>query len=117
MKKLLAILLCLIMIMPTAAAWAGGTMTDGTYTATFSGMDGPITLDVTVENDAITAITVTEDNETAGVGAKALEILPSIVIENQSLAVDSISGATITSAAFKAAVADAIGQAGGDAGL
>ena len=116
MKKLLAILLCLIMIMPTAAAWAGGTMTDGTYTATFSGMDGPITLDVTVENDAITAITVTEDNETAGVGAKALEILPSMVIENQSLAVDSISGATITSAAFKAAVADAIGQAGGDAG-
>ena len=115
MKKALAILLCLLLLLPTAFAWADGGMSDGTYTATANGVDGPITVEVTVENNAITAITVVEDNETAGVGAKALALLPGMVIENQSLGVDNISGATISSAAFKAAVADAIAQAGGDA--
>lgn len=114
MKKTLALILCVLMLSSLCTAFADG-MSDGSYTATANGLDGPITVEVTVADNAITGITVVEDNETAGVGAKALELLPGMVIEHQSLGVDNISGATISSAAFKAAVADAITQAGGDA--
>ena len=116
MKKFLAILLCLLLALPATGAWAeDNTMADGTYAASAQGMDGPVDIEVTVKDNEITEITVVEDNETAGVGVKALEIIPAKVVETQSLAVDSVSGATISSAAIKAAIADAITQAGGDA--
>ena len=116
MKKFLAILLCLLLALPATGAWAeNNMMADGTYTASAQGMDGPVDIELTVKDNEITEITVVEDNETAGVGVKALEIIPAKVVETQSLAVDSVSGATISSAAIKAAIADAITQAGGDA--
>ncbi len=116
MKKFLAILLCLLLALPATGAWAeNNMMADGTYTASAQGMDGPVDIELTVKDNEITEITVVEDNETAGVGVKALEIIPAQVVETQSLAVDSVSGATISSAAIKAAIADAITQAGGDA--
>ena len=90
-------------------------MTPGTYTATAKGMDGDVTVAVTVSSDAIQSIAVTDDNETAGVGDKALKIVSDAIVADQSLAVDSVSGATVSSAAMKSAVADALGQAGGDA--
>ena len=116
MKKFLAILLCLLLALPATGAWAeNNMMADGTYAASAQGMDGPVDIEVTVKDNEITEITVVEDNETAGVGVKALEIIPAQVVETQSLAVDSVSGATISSAAIKSAIADAITQAGGDA--
>ena len=115
MKKLLLMLLCLALALPVFGAMGEGVLTDGTYQSSAQGMDGTVSISVTVEGGVITAIDVLDDNETAGVGDKALEIIPGRVIENQSLAVDSVAGATISSAAIKAAIADAITQAGGDA--
>ena len=115
MKKLLLMLLCLALALPVFGAMGEGTLTDGTYESSAQGMDGTVSISVTVEGGAIATIEVLEDNETAGVGDKALEIIPGCVIENQSLAVDSVAGANISSAAIKVAIADAITQAGGDA--
>ena len=115
MKKILAMILCVLLLMPTTLAFADGTMKDGTYAASANGMDGLVQIEVTIKDDKITDIVIVDDNETAGVGTNALAILPTAVIDTQSLAVDSVSGATISSAAFKMAVADAITQAGGDA--
>ena len=115
MKKLLAMILCILLLMPTTFAFADGSMKDGTYAASANGMDGLVQIEVTIKDDKITDIVIVDDNETAGVGTNALAILPAAVIDTQSLAVDSVSGATISSAAFKMAVADAITQAGGDA--
>ena len=108
-------LLCLALAMPAFGAMGEGALTDGIYESSAQGMDGTVSISVTIVGGAITAIEVLDDNETAGVGDKALEIIPGRVIENQSLAVDSVAGATISSAAIKAAIADAITQAGGDA--
>ncbi len=91
-------------------------MTPGTYTATAHGMDGDVTVAVTVDESAITNIEIVDENETDSVGDKALGIVADEITENQSLAVDSVAGATISSAAMKTAVADALGQAGADAG-
>ena len=92
---------------------SAGAMTPGTYTAKAKGMDGEITIDVTVDDAKITKIDITDENETDSVGDKALGIVADAIVDKQSLAVDSVSGATVSSAAMKAAVADALTQAGG----
>ncbi len=90
------------------------SMTPGTYQASAQGMDGEIQIAVTVTDDKIENIEILDDNETAGVGDKALQMISSKVVENQSLAVDSVSGATVSSGAIKMAIADALEQAGAD---
>ncbi len=94
---------------PEAAA-----LTDGTYSASAEGLDGTVAIEVTVADGAVTDIKVTEDNETAGVGEKALQIIAEQVVANQSLAVDNVSGATISSMAMKTAIASALTDAGAD---
>lgn len=91
-------------------------LSDGTFQGSATGIEGEILIEISVQDGVITDIAVLEDNETAGVGAKALGIIGEDVVMNQSLAVDSVAGATISSAAMKAAIADAITAAGGDAG-
>jgi len=96
--------------------------TPGTYTGVGEGNGGDITVDVTFSENAITDIQVASQSETKAVSADftnpdaagALTQLPQDIVDNQSLGVDSISGATLTSAGIKTAVADAVQQAGGD---
>lgn len=85
----------------------------GKFTASANGMDGEVKVEVTIDDNKVQSISI-EDNETAGVGDKALAMIADQVIANQSLAVDSISGATVSSAAMKAALEDALKQAGAD---
>lgn len=86
----------------------------GTYSVTEKGYKGDIKLDVSFDDKKLTEIKVVESNETEDIGQKALETLIPKVVDNQSIAVDSISGATVTSEAFKKAVKKAIEEAGGD---
>ncbi len=93
-------------------------VTDGTYTETVSsfGVTGQMTGEVTFEDGKITDITITEehDSETAQWFSVAESTLIPRIIEEQSLAVDSITGATTSSGAIKNIVANAINEAGGD---
>ena len=98
---------------PTQTAEAG-LYTPGTYTGTAAGRNGDVTVEVTCSADAITAVTVTEHQETAGVADPAIEKIPEEIVEYQSLGVDAVTGATITSQAILDAAAAAIEQAGGD---
>lgn len=85
---------------------------DGTYTSSHTGyMLTPIEVTVTVEDGQVTTITTTQEGEKDDRSAAALVTLPGRVIEAQSLQVDSISSATITSESFKLSVADALLQA------
>ncbi|SFG66918.1 FAD-dependent oxidoreductase [Oribacterium sp. WCC10] len=99
---------------PNETSSAVQTMTSGTYNASAQGMDGEIQIAVTVTDDKIENIEIIDDNETAGVGDKALQLISEAVIKNQSLAVDSVSGATVSSGAIKLAIANALEQAGAD---
>ena len=73
-------------------------------------MGGPVEVTVEFSKDAITSITVSPNKETPGIGSTAVEQLPDAITKNQSLGVDSISGATRTSSAIKAAVADCVNK-------
>ena len=86
----------------------------GTYTGTGEGRNGSIKVDVTFTDSAIESIVVAEHKETAGIADPAIEKIPSQVVEYQSLGVDAVAGATLTSNGLIEAIADAVSQAGGN---
>ena len=100
------------------AAPAVKTMKSGTYEASAKGQNGPVTVAVTVDASTIKSVEIKEHKETYGLGyglnTSPIETLPAAIVKEQSLAVDSVTSATVTSAAIKAAVTDCITQAGGD---
>lgn len=112
MKKTMVLVLTLAMLLSSAAAFA---MTDGTYTASADGRNGPVAVEVTIAGDAIEKIEVVSHDETPGIGTNATDTLPGAIVESQSLGVEAVAGATVTSEAILAAVADCVAQAGGDA--
>ena len=114
MKKILCLLLGLCLL--AGAAFAEKTaLTPGSYEVTVDGRNGPLTLVVSVDADAITAIEIGAHQETEGVADPALTILPEKILKAQSLAVDVITGASVTSGAVIDAVGKAIEAAGGTA--
>lgn len=109
MKKIVSILLALML-----AATAVCGMAE-TYTQSAQGNNGPVTVEVSVENGAVTAVTVTEHSETAGICDTPIAKIPAAIVEGQTLNVDTVSGATNTSNAILNAVAAALTEAGIDA--
>ena len=92
----------------------GVNMTPGTYTATVRGYGGLFDVTVELSRNAIRNITVDEHFETPGVGDAAFARIPAQIVRYQSLAVDTVAGATITSVVIIDAVRQTIEQAGGD---
>ena len=95
------------------------SFTAGTYTGEATGHNGgPLTVEVTVSEDKIESVEVKDHTETYGIGyglkETPVEAIPSQIVEGQTLAVDTVTGATITSAAVVSAVTSALEQAGAD---
>lgn len=87
--------------------------TPGTYTSTAEGRNGEIIVSTTFSETGMTDITA-EHDESRNIGDAAIDILKEKYLESQTLNVDTISGATLTSMAYATAVADCVNQAGGD---
>ena len=114
MKRILIPVLCLCLAFCAATASAV-SYTAGTFEGrSENGRNGEIKVTVTFSEDAITEIEVTEHQETPGVADPAIERVPADVVRYQSLGIDSIAGATLTSNALLEAVADAATKAGAD---
>ena len=111
-KKLVGLTAALAVMLGASVATA--ELTDGAYTAAGAGKNGDVNVTVTVENGAIASVEVGDNAETAGLADPAIERIPAAIVENQSVAVDTVSGATVTSEAIISAVKDCIEQAGGD---
>ena len=87
------------------------TYTPGTYTEKVNGHNAAFTVKVTVSKNKIEKIEYPDNLETIGVGKVALDKLSKKIIDRQSLGVDNVTGATITSFALKGAVKKALEQA------
>ena len=111
MKKNIFALLLAMMLLVCASASA---MTAGTYEAEAQGMMGMVKVAVTVTESAIESVKVIAQNETAGLADPALANVPAAIVAEQSLAVDTVSGATVTSKAILAAAETALTAAGAD---
>ena len=156
MKKILSIALSLMLVLsleacaktgpaeteePTAApqetaqpqqeapAADAGKMTPGTYTASATGMNDQVAVEVEVSDSEILSVKVTSESETPGIGGplkdetgnvlagggqSPVEKLPYDIVKYQSLKVETVSGATISSYAVINAVGDCLKQAGAD---
>ena len=114
MKKMLAVLIAAIFVLPVLAgiACAESALTDGTYSAEQQGFGGPVKVEVVIDGGKITDVAVTGNNETEGIGDQAIAKLPGAIVDAQSVEVDNVTGASVTSKAIKDAVADALAQAG-----
>lgn len=98
---------------PDASADVKQQYKPGTYTGVAVGRGGDITVDVTVSEDAITAVEIKDaSSETIGISVMPLEVIPEEIVAYQSLGVDTIAGATATSYGVLNAVANALEQAG-----
>lgn len=89
-------------------------MEPGAYTVTVKGYNAEIPVTVTVDAEKILSVDVGEHKESQNIGAKACELLEERIVAAQSTEVDGISGATITSSAIRAAVRQALKDAGAD---
>lgn len=100
------------------------SVADGTYEGTGNGFRGTTSVSVTVENGAITDITINSYADDAAYFTRAQDTVISEIISTQSLDVQAVSGATFSSNSIMDAVADALGAssdrleqpAGGESG-
>ncbi len=123
MKKILCILLATLMAFTMVACAAktesnpveaAGKYTAGTYEGVGKGNNGDIVVDVVLTDSEISEIIVKEHAETAGLADAPLKDIPAAIIAGQTLAVDTISGATNASNGVIAAVTAALEAAGVD---
>lgn len=79
-----------------------------------NGHNGPIAVETTVDNGKITAVKITKHNESPVISDLAISRIPEDIVKYQSVGVDVVSGATITSNAIIKAVTDALPKLGLD---
>ncbi|MCQ2609620.1 MAG: FAD-dependent oxidoreductase, partial [Lachnospiraceae bacterium] len=110
-KKFLSLLMVLTMVACMTACGGAGA-NKKTAEGTAKGMGGDVKVTVTVENGKITSVVAKGDNETPGIGLPIIEDMPKLMVENNTINIDSVSGATITSEAVKEAAKQAIEKMG-----
>lgn len=98
-------------------AFAAGTAPsafakDGVYTSTTLGRNGDVTVQTTITNGRIADVKVLDWSETHPIADLPRVKVPADIVKNQSLGVDVVSGATLTSFAIINGVRDALKQAG-----
>ena len=109
MRKSISILMLCSLL---AACMTGCTASADQRTGEAEGYGGTLKVTVTMNGDDITSVKVVEHHETEGVGTRAIDALPAAIAEADSIDVDGVSGATVTSNAIKEAVSQAMGMGG-----
>lgn len=83
-----------------------------TFTATAAGLESDVSVTITVEDGKITDCTIDASGETEGIGTEVPGKLQDVIVANQGVDIETVSGATVTCDAVKAALADCMAQAG-----
>ena len=117
MKKKLSLLLVLFMMLTMFTGCGNGDEGAAeeigkTVEGVGSGYGGEILLEVQIHGEEIKSINIIDHQETEGISDMALEEMPKKITETQSLSVDAVSGATLTSEGILEAVANALEAAG-----
>ena len=86
----------------------------GTYATASEGENGLVHVRTVFSRNRIESVTVISHNETPSWAQATIHRIPAEIVAHQSLAIDTVTGATITSLAIINAVADAARQAQGD---
>lgn len=84
----------------------------GTFEGTGTGKIGEVRVSVTLENGSIKEVKVTSQSETESIAKPAIEQIPAAIVKNQSVKVDVVAGATMTSNGIIDGVKAALTKAG-----
>lgn len=114
MKKVLGIILSIMLVLSFATVVLAASVQDGTYVVETKGMYNGLKLSVTFTNGKITEVKVLEHQETAGISDLPIAKIPAEIVANNSVNIDTIAGATRTSAGILDGVKQAILLAGGN---
>lgn len=107
----------MLAIMPLAGCSSpseGKNIKDGVFEGAADGYNGTITTEVKFQDGKIADISVIDENETTTVSDYVLKAVPDAILSNQSVNIDTTSGATVTADGILDSVKDAIKQAGGN---
>ncbi len=96
---------------PATSSASEATAEDGTYTAPVRGFYGDFEVTVTIADGVITDVKASENMESPMLGGFAIEMINEAIKEKGTVGVDSVSGATLTSNAYKAGIKEALKQA------
>ena len=117
--KMIKVLVCAMAVaMLAGCSNKGGSSsaTTTTYTGTSSnGFGGDVVVTITVNDETkeITDVETTGTDETVSAGGETVETLDANFLAAQSAEFDGVAEATVTSNAYKEAVADALAQMNG----
>lgn len=125
MKKVLSTLMAVALVFMTGCSSSDTSATttasaetqsgvSGTFTGSSTGMQGTVTVSMTVENGEITDVELTEIHETEAIASVAMERIPAQMVEHQTTTVDTVTGATLCSNAIMRAATAAAKEAGLD---
>lgn len=82
------------------------------WTGSANGKGGPIEVEVITEGSNIARINILKSRESYGVGTTGMDIVSDLIVNNQTLNVDTVSGATVSCMAFLSAVEQAVNSSG-----
>jgi flavocytochrome c len=116
MKAFLSKAAVLVMILAVfgCVTSSGVKFNPGTYQGTALGFEGDITMEVTVDAGRIVSIRTVSQNDTPEISGIAFERIPQVIVRRQSLAVDTVAGATFSSQGIIAAITSALEKSGAD---
>ena len=117
-SKMMKVLVCAMAVaMLAGCSNKGGSSsaTTTTYTGTGKGYGGDVVVTITVNDETkeITDIETTGTDETVSAGGETVETLDANFLAAQSAEFDGVAEATVTSNAYKEAVANALAQMNG----
>lgn len=111
--KVLSIMLSLLFVLTACAGGDDGSKSK-TYEVEADGYAGVVKVATTIEDKKIVKVEVLEHGETDGIGTNAIDEIPGAIVDSQSLGIDVVTGATVTSNAILEAVEKAAKEAGLD---
>ena len=97
-----------MVLVPTIAVGLVGCSTtkkaaslkDGTYTANATGHNGPMTVNLTVQDGMIASVDASDNVETKGIGTNTIDKICEVVVDKQTVNLDTATGAKVSSGAM-----------------
>ena len=114
--KMIKVLVCAMTVAMLAGCQSKeAEVKTSTYTGTGKGYDGDVVVTITVNDETkeITDVETTGTDETVSAGGETVEKLDANFLAAQSAEFDGVAEATVTSNAYKEAVANALAQMNG----
>lgn len=113
MKKFKSLILPFFLFV-TSLCFSNTLFKPGTYIGSAQGYGGPVKVEVKTSDSKILSLIILEQTETKGISDFALKSLPKEIVENQTLGIDTVAGATFTSNAILEASKNALKSSGVD---